>query len=171
MATATDSVASVTRGAFPAQLKVGLIEKEVSFVTESAELAAQGDGVLATGDVIQVFSLPAGTLILAAGMEVTELVAGATQLVCDLGTGDDADQFVDGSDAGSPCDIGSSGSQAAVGTYSDLADSITTTTAGKSKVLSSADTLDITAQAMTGAITAGKVRVWALIADIDGTSV
>ena len=168
MPIAADSVVAVNRGAFPPQLKAGLIEASINLLTASQELAAQGDGALDAADVITVFSLPAGTMIIAAGMEVTTLVAGVAALVLDLGTGDDADQFVDGSDSAAPFDIGTSGSQKAVGQYSQPATSVTTTVAGMPKILSAADTLDITVQAITAAtLTAGVVRVWALIADVD----
>jgi len=168
MAIAADSVVSVTRGAFLPYLKSGLIEAEINLLTASSELTAQGDGELAAGDVITVFSLPAGTLIIAAGIEVTTLVTGSTALVLDLGTGDDDDQFLDGSDGTNPFDIGSSGSQKDVGTYSEPSASVTTTLAGMPKMLSAADTLDITVQGITGTLSAGVVRVWALIADVDG---
>jgi hypothetical protein len=38
------------------------------------------------------------------------------------------------------------------------------------KVLTAADTIDITVQAITGSLTAGVVRVWAIVADVDGLS-
>jgi hypothetical protein len=168
MATAADSLKTMARGAFPAVgPKLGLVENTINLMTASAELVAQGDGELVAGDVIQAISLPAGTIILAAGIEVTSLVTGSTALVLDLGTADDADQFLDGSDAASPFDIGTSGAQKAVGTYSTVSASVTTTVAGMPKVLSVADTLDVTAQAVTGSLTAGEIRVWALVVDAD----
>jgi hypothetical protein len=166
MANYTGDVAAMKRGAFPAiGPKLGLIENEIEFKTINA-------GILADADTIQVFDLPIGCMIVSAGMEVTQLVAGAAQMVLDLGTSDDADQFVDGSSA-SAYDIGTSGSQRAVGVYSQPAPSVTTTAAGCAKILSEANTLDITVQAITGAsatLTAGKVRVWALVVDVDDMS-
>jgi hypothetical protein len=41
-----------------------------------------------------VATFPAQTAILAAGVEVTEALAGATALTFDIGTGDDDDEFV-----------------------------------------------------------------------------
>lgn len=169
MATAADSVKTMARGAFPSLGdKIGIIENTINLATIAAELVAQGDGTLAATDVIQALSLPAGTYVMAAGIEVTTAVAGATELVLDLGYNGN-NLFVDGSDTGSPFDIGSSGNEAAVGTYSQQADPITTTEAGKRGwVVSSADTLDVTVTAMTGTLTAGGIRVWAIVADIDG---
>lgn len=162
-------VATVNRGAMPALAqKSGPIEVEI-------DLTAINSGALADGDLLQAFDLPVGTYIHAAGMEVIEAVVGAAQLVLDLGLSSlGASLFCDGSDAGSPYDIGSSGSQKAVGTYSQQADPITTTVVGKNgAVISTADTLDVKVQAITGAaatVTAGKIRVWAIITDVDGLS-
>lgn len=162
--TYTSVVESVGRGGFAAfGPKLGLVEVEI----DTGDI---NSGALVDGDIVQALSLPIGTLILQAGLEVTEAFAGAAQVVLDLGTGDDPDQFVDGSSANA-FDVGTSGSQKAVGTYSNMAPSVTTTTAGVSKILSAADTLDLKFAAITGGgatLTAGKVRVWALIADCDG---
>lgn len=169
MADYSTYVAAMARGAFPALgSKMGPIEVEI-------DLAEINSGALADGDLLQAFSLPVGTYIAAAGMEVTEAVVGAAQLVLDLGLSSlGASLFCDGSDAGSPFDVGSSGSQKTVGTYSQQADPITTTVVGKNgAVISTADTLDITVQAITGAsatLTAGKIRVWAIVCDVDGMS-
>ena len=164
MAEYTTVVQEMKRGGFPAVgAKIGVIDLEI-------DLTDINSGTLADADIIQAFTLPIGTLVLAAGMEVTELVVGAAQVVLDLGDGTTSNQFVDGSDAGSPFDIGTSGSQLAVGTYSQPADAVTSTIVGNALVVGAEDTLDITVQAITGAsatLTAGKVRVWAVVADID----
>ena len=39
-------------------------------------------------------ALPAQTVVMAAGVEVTEALTGASALTLDLGTGDDFDEFV-----------------------------------------------------------------------------
>ena len=162
-------VETMKRGAFPALgEKMGVIENEI-------DLTAVNGGTLVDTDIIQALSLPVGTYIVAAGMEVTELVVGAAATLCDLGISTlGASMFCDGSDEGSPFDIGSSGSQKAVGTYSQQADPITTTVVGKNgAVISTADTLDITINGMSGGgatLTAGKVRVWAIVCDVDGLS-
>jgi len=160
MATAADSVATMKRGAFPALgSKIGIIENTISFATISAELVAQGDGILATGDVIQVLTLPQGTVVLAAGIEVTETVVGATALEVGLGvTGGDVDQFV------TNVDIGSSTSYV-------LTDYLVPNPTGGSWVVgdgaagATTDTMDILCGTVTGTVTAGKLRVWAILAD------
>jgi hypothetical protein len=160
-------VATVNRGAFPALgAKTGSVEVEI-------DLTAINSGTLADADLIQALSLPVGTYVHAAGIEVIEAVVGAAQLVLDLGLSTlGASLFLDGSDAGSAYDIGSAGAQKAVGTYSQQSDPITTTVVGKNgAVISTADTLDVKVQAITGAsatLTAGKIRVWAVITDVDG---
>jgi len=162
-------VKTMKRGAFPALgAKMGVIENEIDFT-------AINSGALVDTDIIQALSLPAGTYVAAAGMEVTEAVVGGAAMLCDLGLSTGAaNMFCDASDAGSPFDIGTSGAQKAVGTFSQQSDPITTTVVGKNGfVVSTADTLDITLNGMTGAgftLTAGKVRVWAIVCDVDGLS-
>jgi len=81
MSIAADSVVTMTRGAFPALgAKVGVIENEIDLATVSAELVAQGDGVLATGDIIQAINVPQGSVVISAGIEVTETVVGVAAL-------------------------------------------------------------------------------------------
>ena len=48
---------------------------------------------LASG-TIAVMALPAQTVVMAAGVEVTEALTGAAALTLDLGTGDYDDEFV-----------------------------------------------------------------------------
>lgn len=108
---------------------------------------------LAAADIIQVMTIPANHAVLDAGMEVTTIHAGtSTDVALDLGvTGVDPDAFVDGfvPDA------------KAVGVYS--------VSAGNGPISAAAadDTLDILFQAMTGTTTAGVVRVYALLMDMD----
>jgi len=163
MSTAADSVVTVARGAFPALgAKVGVIENTIVLATISAELIADGSGVLATADVVQAISLPQGTVVLSAGIEITETVVGSTALEVGLGvTGGDTDQFV------SNVDIGSSTSYV-------LTDYLPPNATGGPWLVgdgaagSTTDTLDILFGTVTGTVTAGKLRVWAVIADIDG---
>lgn len=152
MATAADSVVTVGRGGFPALgPKVGVVEAKINLATVSAELVAQGDGELAATDVIQAISLPKGTVVLAAGIEVLTAVAGTSVMTLDLGvTGGDVDQWVDGFDA----DAAVAGDYAAA------------TTTAPQLVMTAADTIDVLVATMTGSLTAGVIRVWAIIADI-----
>ncbi len=96
-----------------------------------------------------VMSLPAQTVVLAAGVEVTEALTGASSLVFDIGAADD-DAFV-----------------AAYEMASKTVGAVAPSIAGIS-YMGAADTLDITVDTLTGTATAGKLRVWALLMNVDG---
>lgn len=162
MATAADSVVTVARGAFPALgAKIGIVENTIDLATVSAELAAQGDGVLATGDVIQCLSFPQGSVVLSAGIEITETVVGVAALPVSLGvTGGTTDQFV------AETDIGSSTSYVATDYLPPHADA-GPWVVGAGAAGATSDTLDILCGTVTATtVTAGKLRVWAVFADV-----
>ena len=163
MATAADSVVSVARGAFPCHgPKGGLIQVRIDLPTVSAELAAQGDGVLATGDIIQCFSLPAGTLVTAAGIQIETTVVGVAALPIALGvTGKDPNAFL------TEIDIGSGTSYVATD-YIEMpnngANGAVMIGAGAAGAAS--DTIDIVCGTVTATtITAGALRVFVWIID------
>lgn len=104
---------------------------------------------LASG-VNTVATLPAQTVILAAGVEVTEALAGATALTFDIGTGADDDEFV-----------------AAYAMAGKSAGDVAPSIPGIAYV-GAEDTLDLKVDTLTGTATAGKLRVWALVMDVDG---
>ena len=114
--------------------------------TISVELEATG---LASG-ANTVATLPAQTVILAAGVEVTEALAGATALTFDIGTGADDDEFV-----------------AAYAMAGKSAGDVAPSLPGVAYI-GAEDTLDLTIDTLTGTATAGKLRVWALVMDVDG---
>jgi len=97
-----------------------------------------------------VATLPAQTVILAAGVEVTEALTGATALTFDIGTGLDDDAFV-----------------AAYAMAGKAVGAVAPSIAGIA-YLTAEDTLDLTIDTLTGTATAGKLRVWAMTADVDG---
>lgn len=97
-----------------------------------------------------VATLPAQTVILAAGVEVTEALTGATALTFDIGTGDDDDEFV----------AGYAMAGKAVGAVAPSIPGVA--------YIGAEDTLDLTVDTLTGTATAGKLRVWAMVADVDG---
>lgn len=97
-----------------------------------------------------VATLPAQSVVLAAGVEVTEALAGATALTFDIGTGLDDDEFV----------VAYAMAGKSVG---DVAPSVP----GIAYV-GSEDTLDLKVDTLTGTATAGKLRVWAIVASVDG---
>lgn len=116
----------------------------VHFIEKEVEATALSSGANA------VMTLPAQTVILAAGAEVTEALTGASALTFDLGTGEDDDEFV-----------------AAYAMASKSVGAVAPSIPGV-MYLTAEDTLDITVDTLTGTATAGKLRVWAIICDVDG---
>lgn len=114
-------------------------------------LTAKGSA-LAAADVIEAINIPAGSVVLAAGIQ-TLVADDATTLTLDLGTAGDADGWVDGYD------------QAAAAAL-DYATSIIPNTTATEQFHADADTIDVTLATLTGTLTEGKIRVWAYIADI-----
>ena len=121
MATLSQTVAKLAR----------LVEKEVTLPTASG--------------TVEAISLPAGCLVLSAGVVTTTAIAGSTGYTIDLSVGS--------ADVVSALDI----QAATVGTI--------TTEAAVPVGVTAADTLDVVAT-VTGTATAGKVRVWALVIDM-----
>lgn len=118
----------------------------------AAAATAKGSA-LAAADVIEAINVPANTLVLNAGVEVTTAPSGGTGTVLDLGvTGVDPDVFVDGFAFDS----------ASAGDYAQNAAAFQPLVVG-----SAADTLDVLVQAATTVSTAGVVRVWAVLVDVD----
>ena len=124
--------------------------KEV-LIDFAAAATAKGSA-LAAADVIEAISVPANTMILNAGVEVITAAGGeSSDNTLDLGTGVDADAFVDGFDLDA----------AAAGAYAQNAAAFQPIVAG------TADTIDLTIATATTAPTSGVVRVWAVLMDID----
>lgn len=120
-----------------------------------AAAATEKGSALAAADIIQVIDVPAETLILNAGLEVTtETTDTQTDVTVDLGiTGIDVDVFVDGFDLDA----------ASAGDYAQNAAAFQPVVIG-----SAADTIDMVIATATAAPTAGVVRVWAVLMDISG---
>ena len=130
---------------------VKLISAEVNF----ADLLASKGSALAAADVFGVLSVPAKCLVLAAGINPVK-AANSTTLTVDLGDGTDVDRYVDGFDAKAATDgvpiLPTTGSA-----YAQYAGP---------KYYPAADTIDIVLATLTGTLTKGKIRVWAVVADI-----
>ena len=106
----------------------------------------------AAGDTETMLNVPKGTVILSAGVEVVTSASGTTATV-DLGfTGGVADKYVDGLDiiAASDGDFGSSPA----------------TEAAQIMVATDDDTIDLLF-VTEDALTAGKLRVWAVCMDVN----
>lgn len=140
-------------GAASAGRTVGAVPYLVDVTVDFAAAATAKGSALAAADVIEALSVPANTVILNAGMEVITALGGeSSDTTFDLGTGVDADNFVDGFDADA----------AAAGAYAQNAAAFQPIVAG------TADTIDITIATATTAPTSGEVRVWAVLMDVDG---
>jgi hypothetical protein len=125
--------------------------KEV-LIDFAAAATAKGSALVAT-DVIEAISVPANTMILNAGFEIITVAGGeSNDNTLDLGTGADADVFVDGFDLDA----------AAAGAYAQNAAAFQPLVVG-----GTADTIDLTIATATTAPTSGVVRVWAVLIDID----
>ena len=104
-------------------------------------------GALAAADVVPVIAVPKGTMILNAGIEVDTATDGSTFTV-DLGTGVDPDVFVDGFDATSAAAV------------------VAQNPAVYQPVMAVADdNIDVTIATLTGTLSTGKMRVWAVLMD------
>ena len=123
-----------------------VVEKTIDFAVATT---AKGSA-LAAADVIEAIDVPAQSVVLNAGYEVTAAITG--DVVVDLGvTGVDADVFVDGAVLAAATTVGTFAQNAAA--YQPV-------------VIGAADTVDLLIAASTTAISAGKVRVWALVVDV-----
>jgi hypothetical protein len=104
-----------------------------------------------SGDVVQAITIPAGTKILAAGLEVVESATMNTGTDATVTVGAaDADEYVTSFDIDGAAD----------GAYAP------SVTVSADVVLSSADTLDVTFAGTGASFTAGKLRVYAIMMDV-----
>jgi hypothetical protein len=124
------------------------VEKTIDF----AVAATTKGTALAAADVIEVIDVPAGTMVLNAGLQVITVATGeSNDTTVDLGiTTTEPDIFVDGFDLDA----------AAAGAYAQNA------AAYQPLVVGTADTIDLLIATATTAPTGGTVRVWALMCDI-----
>lgn len=121
-------------------------------VIDFAAAATAKGSALAAADVIEAIRLPAGSIVMQAGILVVTVAEGeSADVALDLGiTGVDADQWVDGFDYDA----------AAAG---DRATPVAGDTTDPMRYTAASDTIDVLIQAATTAPTAGKIMVWALV--------
>jgi hypothetical protein len=149
MATVTTLAGSASAGR-----TAGAVPYLVDVTIDFAAAATAKGSALAAADVIEALSVPVDTVILNAGMEVITALGGeSSDTTFDLGTGVDADNFVDGFDADA----------AAAGAYAQNAAAFQPVVVG-----ATADTIDITIATATTAPTSGEVRVWAVLMNVNG---
>lgn len=144
-----DNTTSVARNAGERGRKPYFIQHELDF----AQATTDKGTALAKDDVVPGLSIPANTVVLTGGFEVTEAHAGtSTDLTLAMGvTGGDVDNFVAAFDMDA----------ASVGAYTPVP------AATAPVVVSTADTIDILIETQTGTFTGGKIRMYAVCMDID----
>jgi hypothetical protein len=145
---ATVNLTIPARGNHPRGRKPYMIQNTIDLAVATTSKGT----ALAASDVYQCLSIPAESVILHAGMEVTTVLTGtSTDTGYDLGiTGGDVDNFVDGFDADG----------ASAGDYAP------TPAAYAPVMVGAADTLDILVAAQTGTTLTGKIRVFATLMDV-----
>lgn len=121
-----------------------------TYVDLAAAATAKGSA-LAAADVIEALRIPGKSIVTASGAEVVTAATGGTVLTIDVGTGVDADSFVDGFDL-----------------HAATAGALTSSVVGGGPLVVGAagDTVDVTLATATGTYTAGVLRVWALVTDL-----
>lgn len=124
----------------------------VQTVLNLATALSDKGSALAAADVIPAIAVPKGTMILNAGIEVDTAITSASALTLDLGTGVDADVFVDGFDGTSAAGVLSQNPAA----YQPV-------------MAVAADNIDVTIATLTGTLSTGKMRVWAVLMDCTDT--
>lgn len=129
-----------------------------SNVIDFAEAATAKGSTLANTDVIEALRIPAGSIVMQAGIKVLVAVTGASNdnTICLGITGVDADQWVDDYDLDAAA-AGAIATPVGPGTTDPMAYTATS------------DTLDITWSAGTTLPTAGKILVSALVVNLFDT--
>jgi hypothetical protein len=148
MATYTDSLGfNKGSAAFPALVDfISKFDVELDFAAINAARTAAGATALAATDVLQVINLPANAVVLSAGIEV--VTTDASTATFDLGfTG------------ASPAAVNAYANDAAISTAGYTIADLANPTAVKV-----ADTIDLLIN--TAAPTTGKIRVFAVVADV-----
>lgn len=126
-----------------AKSQVHVLDKVINFATE---LVTKGSA-LAAADIFTGLSIPDKCLVLAAGINPIA-AANASAATLDLGD-NDADRYVDGFDA----------TQIAT-------DGVPILDTNVPKYYPAADTIDVTLATLTGTLSTGSVRVWAVVVDV-----
>lgn len=152
MATYTTSLQAVHRPSAPAPY---LVSNTIDIAVENAAHTA-----IAANDIMKVFTIPANTLLMAAGYEVEALLTGESNDttfnlgITDASTGGiaaDVDEFVAAMDTDAM----------AVGAYATMIPSVFPA------VIAGSTTIDLELEAASTAPTGGKIRVWAVLMNID----
>ena len=131
---------------------LGNPSKRAYFIEKTVDLVAEAIDP-SDGDVLQVLSIPANSMIEIAGVEVIEVAVQntGTDATVLLGTDTDANEYVAAFDIDG----------ASVGDYAPVA------AAATMEMVGTANTLDLTFAGTGVSFTAGKLRVFAVVRDVD----
>lgn len=158
MATYSDGIGfnKGSAGGVPATAlhKVGVISVTLDFAAITAARSAAGATALGAADVIEALPIPAKTVVLRVGLDVTTAEGGT--LTIDVGDGSDPDGYLDGVNANTVTSYSS-----ALALTEGTPNTITGYSNGK--YYSAADTIDVTT---VNAADTAVVRLWALVADV-----
>jgi len=130
---------------------------DLDFVAITAQRVTDGDTAFATSDTLQVLNIPAKTLVMAVGIDVT--TADGTASTVDIGeTGGDVDGWINGHDCNAVGSACSTNNTLVEGTPNVFEPAL-----GNGKYYSSADTIDMLF--LTAPQDASVMRVWAVCID------
>ena len=153
MATYDHTTGQGTAGHPSRMRSVYVLEKTVDI---AAVCTAGGISALTAADIIQVIDVPAESYIIHVGVEVITALNGTTPLLdVDFAAGDD---FVDNFDA-------TGTGYAGAGTNGHVDYTAVTTFSNR---VTATDTIDILVNAGANDVSTGKIRVYAILADISG---
>lgn len=162
MATYTDSLGfdKGSAGFHAAGLnKVHRVEVTLDFAKIAAARLAAGATALTSGDIIEAIPLPAKSLVLGVGLDVTTVEGGT--LTIDIGDGTDPDGFLDGVNANTAASYWS-GNNLTVTAGSPNAVAGTPYAYALGKYYSAADTIDVVT---VNAADAAVMKLWAIVVD------
>ena len=148
-----DMTSSATAGVSTSSIAAHNSSEKVAYSMEAtldiAEFIAAG-GTVGSADVFQLLEIPANSVILSAGAEILTVFTG-TSVTVDVGT-NAGDTIIDGGPTNALAYPAKGTNGATLGTFSAL--------------VTAADTIDVKVIAGSSDCTAGKIRVWAVVADI-----
>lgn len=136
--------------------KITLLERTLDFAQIAAYRAGAGLTALAQNDIYELFNVPAKTLVLRAGYDVTTVEG--TSCTISLGDGSDDNGYLDA------ISLNSVASGANVPTLGEAAPNTIVPAYGFGKYYSAADTIDVKLNTAT-TYDVAVVRVWVLVQD------
>ena len=146
-----DMTSSATGGVNADSIAAHNSSEKIAYSMEAVLDIASITGYSCTnGDIFQLLEIPANSVILSAGCEVLTAFDGTSPTI-DVGT-NAGDTIIDGGNAASAGYPAKGTNGAVLGTFAAL--------------VTDADTIDVKLLASSNDCTAGKLRVWAVVADI-----